>query len=85
MSAPKIVTEHVCPPIPDRSFDWAAYLDGYEPGAPYGGGSTEAEAIRNLRDQVCKDGGGDIGGLGECLTCNAECGEACHIKWRSDV
>jgi hypothetical protein len=41
----KIVTEHVNPPIPDRSFDWSATFDGYEPGDSIGTGRTEQEAI----------------------------------------
>jgi len=44
----KIVTEYVNPPIPDRSFDWSATLDSYEPGDPIGRGETEAEAIADL-------------------------------------
>lgn len=46
----KIITDHVYPPIPDRSHDWAAFRDGYEPGATIGWGRTEEEAIANLKD-----------------------------------
>lgn len=52
MGAPKIITEHVYPPIPFRGCDWAAYYDGYEPGAPYGQGATEAEAIAALLENT---------------------------------
>jgi hypothetical protein len=41
----KINTTHVRPPIPDRSFDWQATFDGYEPGESIGTGATEQEAI----------------------------------------
>jgi len=48
----KIVTEYVYPPIPVRQFDWSAVEDGYEPGRPIGYGYTEAEAVKDLRDQL---------------------------------
>ncbi len=51
MSAPKIITEHVYPPIPIRSFDWAAYRDGDEEG-PVGRGATEEEAIAELMEML---------------------------------
>jgi hypothetical protein len=44
---PRIVTEHINPPIPTRSFDWIAYRDGQEEGHR-GFGRTEAEAIAEL-------------------------------------
>lgn len=50
----KIVHEHrihtatVYPPIPIRTFDWRATLDGYEPGDPIGEGETEIAAIADL-------------------------------------
>ena len=40
-----IKTEHVFPPIPTRSHDWCAYLDGQEEFGPQGWGPTEAAAI----------------------------------------
>lgn len=46
-----IRTDFVYPPIPSRNFDWAAWLDGHEEG-PVGYGRTEAEAVRNLREQM---------------------------------
>lgn len=52
----KIVTEYVYPPIPDRSCDWSAVDDDTYDGAPdsncpIGRGATEAEAIRDLKQQ----------------------------------
>ena len=57
----KIVTHHVFPPIPDRSYDWSAVDENtYEPGDQdgetgmyHGGGiigwgATEAEALADL-------------------------------------
>jgi hypothetical protein len=49
---PEILTSFDHPPIPVRSFDWSAVLDGYEPGEPIGRGATEAEAIADLLEQV---------------------------------
>lgn len=51
MSTPKIITEHVYPPIPIREFDWAAYREGYEPGCLVGCGPTKEEAIEDLLQQ----------------------------------
>ena len=47
-----IITEFTYPPIPKRDWDWAAYLDGYEPGDPVGHGASEAEAIADLKAQI---------------------------------
>jgi hypothetical protein len=47
-----IRTSHIYPPIPLRSFDWQACLDGYEPGDPLGHGATEKEAIKDLQAQI---------------------------------
>lgn len=44
----KIVTSHVYPPIPIRSWDWCAYPDGEEELGHYGWGATEAEAVEEL-------------------------------------
>ena len=46
----QIKTNYVYPPIPIRTMDWVAWYDGDEEG-PQAFGSTEAEAIQNLRDQ----------------------------------
>lgn len=48
----KIETTFVEPPIGDRSCDWQAVLDGYEPGCPIGRGATEDEAIEDLMWQL---------------------------------
>lgn len=45
---PRIITNNVYPPIPDRQFDWSAVRDGYEPGCPVGRGPTEEAAIADL-------------------------------------
>ena len=47
----RIKTEFVHPPIPVRSKDWVAYLDGREDG-PQGWGQNEGEAIANLMEEL---------------------------------
>jgi len=47
----RIICDFVYPPIPQRTLDWCATFDGYEPGDPMGFGSTEAEAIADLEEQ----------------------------------
>jgi len=47
MSERPIVTSHVYPPIPLRSFDWAAHREGDEEGL-CGWGATEEDAIEDL-------------------------------------
>jgi hypothetical protein len=47
----KIIVEGVFPPIPDRSRDFRATLDDYEPGDPQGWGKTAIDAIEDLADQ----------------------------------
>lgn len=44
----KIITSHVCPPIPWRDFDWCAYFDGEEELAYCGYGRTAQDAIDDL-------------------------------------
>ena len=44
-----IVTRYAPPPIPERSCDWYAYVDGSDEDAPVGYGATEAEAIEELK------------------------------------
>jgi hypothetical protein len=59
MNKPNVVTEHVLPPIPDRSFDWSAHDDNSYDGAPDAGrrnhiigrGATEQEAIADFWKQ----------------------------------
>ena len=44
----EIETQHLNPPIPNRSWDWCAFFKGYEPGEPIGYGPTEQQAIDDL-------------------------------------
>ena len=44
----KLITSHVYPPIPDRRFDWCAYIDGDEESGKYGYGATEEEAVADF-------------------------------------
>ena len=48
---PKILTSFDYPPIPDRSSDWSAWIDGQEELGT-GRGRTEAEAIEDLRERL---------------------------------
>lgn len=49
----KIITTHVYPPIPDRSCDWLATIDGQDPeDGIRGWGATEQEAIEDLKEQM---------------------------------
>lgn len=50
----RIVTDHVCPPIPVRDMDWSAIdADTYDgEGCPIGRGATEQEAIADLLEQL---------------------------------
>lgn len=50
--AGKIVTTYVNPPIPVRTSDWCACLDGKEEDGPYGWGATEEEAVSDLKDKL---------------------------------
>jgi hypothetical protein len=47
-----VKTSFVCPPIPIRCMDWQAWLDGCEENGPYGTGSTEAEAVGDLKESI---------------------------------
>lgn len=47
-----IFVDFIHPPIPLRSFDYAATSDGYEPGDPIGYGATRDEAAQDLIDQL---------------------------------
>ena len=44
----KIITQHICPPIPIRCCDWVAWYDGREDWIT-GSGETEEEAVRDLK------------------------------------
>lgn len=52
MTEHKIITRYDPPPIPIREFDWSAVTDDYEPGHPIGWGSTEKEAVRDLKKLI---------------------------------
>lgn len=46
----KIITEFVYPPIPIRQWDYVAYFEGEEEEGHRGWGSTEEEAINDLKE-----------------------------------
>jgi hypothetical protein len=45
---PRIITEHVCPPGPLRSFDWSAWWNGDDNSSLEGHGVTEEGAVIDL-------------------------------------
>jgi hypothetical protein len=52
---PEIETICICPPIPDRRWDWMArYSDDDETG-PHGFGPTLTEAVADLRDSYPRE------------------------------
>ena len=52
MTAPRIITDFVRPPIPDADH-WSAHDDRMGADAsPYGYGRTEAEAVDDLKRQL---------------------------------
>jgi hypothetical protein len=61
----KIITMHVYPPIPVRTFDWEAHFDGDEPNdngqMEVGYGRTEREAIADLLENTERFTGLDAG------------------------
>lgn len=50
----KIVTHYDPKPIPVRIFDWSAVTDNYDGqiNEPVGYGATEADAIKDLQEQL---------------------------------
>ncbi len=45
----KVMTKYICPPIPVRCADWAAWIDGMEETPHLNGiGATEVEALQDL-------------------------------------
>jgi hypothetical protein len=52
MSRSTISTEYIHPPIPIRSHDWRAWEDGTVETGPFGYGTTDQEAIDDLREQI---------------------------------
>ena len=56
MTAPKIITTHVYPPIPIRLMDWQAHYEGEEDEQmATGTGATEQEAIDDLLESHPRD------------------------------
>ncbi len=51
----KICIEYVGPPIPTRSYDYQAWIDGEEESRRYGYGKTEMEALQDWIDQYGED------------------------------
>jgi hypothetical protein len=51
-----IRTIHICPPIPNRNYDWCAYdndkFDAENSDSVVGYGSTKEEAIADLLQQI---------------------------------
>lgn len=65
----KLVTTHVCPPIPDRRNDWCAHYDGDEESGDIGWGATEAEAIADFRDNYQDEADLRLDGQCACPYC----------------
>lgn len=42
----------VHPPVPIRTFDYVAFVEGTEECGPYGWGATRQDALYNLRDEL---------------------------------
>lgn len=71
----KIKTTYVCPPVPERSFDWSAIdEDTYNgSGSPIGFGATEQDAVKDLMDQMEKEEcPHDEHDHGICLSCGRD-------------
>lgn len=50
----KVITEYIRPPVPSTKYDWMAYIEGEEENLT-GYGPTEAEALRNLAEQLADE------------------------------
>lgn len=48
----KVETIHVRPPVPSTAFDWQAHFPDDEGSGPVGYGATEADALRDLCEQL---------------------------------
>ena len=48
----KVTTENIRPPVPSTQYDWMACVEGEEDSLPIGRGPTEAEALRDLAEQL---------------------------------
>jgi len=46
----KVIVKQTNSPLPVRTHDWVAYIDGQEEDGPYGYGSTDDDAKRDLSD-----------------------------------
>jgi hypothetical protein len=51
---PVYTTTYVHPPIPIRTSDWCACVEGDEEDGPYGWGATEGEAIEDLKEKLAE-------------------------------
>lgn len=51
----RVVTTCICPPIPDRRWDWIAHIEGEEEKRQYGYGCTESDAVRELLQMLEDD------------------------------
>lgn len=88
----KIILKHVYPPIPIRSFDWCAFVEGSDEETRIcGWGEIEKVAIADLKDNLevaeemkqpwpkrCKTNMVDHEGA--CWHCYALSGEVCREK-----
>lgn len=48
----KIIIDYVHPPVPIRTYDYVAYVEGTEEYGPYGWGATRRDALYTLRDEL---------------------------------
>lgn len=48
----KVETAWIKPPVHSNKYDWMAYIEGEEDSMPIGRGPTEAEALRDLAEQL---------------------------------
>jgi hypothetical protein len=52
---PRIVIEHIKPPVPSTKYDYRATFADYDEGDPLGHGPTPQSAVGDLLDQVYGD------------------------------
>ena len=52
----RIITVHYAVPVGERSHDWTAVRDSYEPDDPIGYGASEAEAVEDLMERESEHG-----------------------------
>jgi hypothetical protein len=50
MNERKIITRNERPPIPILTYDWVAFREGNEETGPFFWGTTEADAIAELKE-----------------------------------